>query len=266
VVQSAIDDYCQVLKEGGKLPPVACVMVDGDLLLVDGFARYYAHEKALKTKIYVQILPGQTRLDAIKYACGANSKHGVPRSNEDRKKATLKAIATWPTLSERKIADICGVSRSFVHKLMPAGKSEESEETKPAKKAKPETKPAKPSTPKKQKQGAPVASEPEYKDLDCPECMGTQFVLSDGGWKCAVCHAPEPEQQKEAELEFEDVEESSTPEPSFDVAKLEIDQAEWKKWLTVFGQLIRATNKCGLYVALQTDLAALKKKAMELAE
>ncbi len=204
-------------------------------------------------------MPGSTREDAIKYACGANAKHGVPRSHDDRKKATLKAISTWPAYSERKIADICGVSRQFVHKFMPAEPTEaKPAESKPA--SKPESKPAesKPSAPKKQKQGAPVASEPVFKDLDCPECLETKFVLSDGGWKCSNCNAPEPESASGKPAEEKPA--------SFDVDKLEIDQAEWKKWLTVFGQLTRVSHKCGLYVALQTDLAALKKKAMELAE
>jgi hypothetical protein len=253
VVQSAIEEYFQVLKDGGKLPPISCVLVDGELLLVDGFARYYAHEKAQKTRIYVNILPGSTRLDAIIYACSANAKHGVPRSNKDKHKAVKKAMEIFPDATAIKLAELCLVSRQFVYKCLPkeekplvAVPSQAAEATSPQAPAK--------KTPEAPKQGAVIASEPEYKDLDCEACFNTQFVLTDAGWQCALCHCPEPVAKPPL---------LDTANVSFNV---DVDVEKWKKWKKIFGQLTRATEDCGLYVHVQVELAALKKKAMELAE
>ena len=53
------------------------------------------------------------------YACGANSKHGLLRSNEDKRKAvrTLLQDAEWSVWSDRDIATRCNVSPTFVDDL-----------------------------------------------------------------------------------------------------------------------------------------------------
>jgi|688.fasta_scaffold05167_15 hypothetical protein len=265
VVQSAIEEYFQVLKDGGRLPPISCVLVDGELLLVDGFARYYAHEKAQKTRIYVNILPGNTRLDAIIYACRANAKHGVPRSNKDKSKAVKKAIEIFPDATPLKLSEICLVSRQFVYKCLSKNKeseaaSEVSEaaalEVPAAAMAVAATSATAPAV-TDPKQGSVVPSPPEYKALDCEACFHNQFVLTDGGWQCSSCLCPEPKPKPPL---------LDTLHESPKVEALDIDAEKWKKWKKIFGQLTRSSEDCGLYIHLQIELAALKKKAMELAE
>jgi hypothetical protein len=57
-----------------------------------------------------------TLRDAIKYSLSANVEHGLRRTNADKRRAVEIAIADeeWRQLSDRAIADMCGVSNNFV--------------------------------------------------------------------------------------------------------------------------------------------------------
>ena len=66
----------------------ACHAVfDGtDYWLADGFHRFWAAKEAGLTEIYEEIHPGTLR-DAILFSLSANSKHGLRRTNADKRKA-----------------------------------------------------------------------------------------------------------------------------------------------------------------------------------
>jgi hypothetical protein len=68
--------------------------------------------------ISAEIRTGTLR-DAILFACGANSTHGERRSNRDKRKSvcTLLEDAEWSHWSDRRIADVCGVSHPFVSEV-----------------------------------------------------------------------------------------------------------------------------------------------------
>jgi hypothetical protein len=57
-----------------------------------------------------------TQRDAILFACGANAKQGLRRSNEDKRKAvgTLLADAEWGQWSDNAISKACCVSNHMV--------------------------------------------------------------------------------------------------------------------------------------------------------
>jgi hypothetical protein len=57
--------------------------------------------------------------DALLFACGANASHGLPRSNEDKRKAVLLLLKSekWSRWSDREIARRCKVSPPLVAKL-----------------------------------------------------------------------------------------------------------------------------------------------------
>lgn len=83
---SVIDDYAENLD---KLPPVRVFDVDGELVLVDGFHRYFAHERAEAEDVPAKVIKG-TEEDAMKYAMVANFAHlqgGSKPSKDDQKKA-----------------------------------------------------------------------------------------------------------------------------------------------------------------------------------
>lgn len=62
------------------------------------------------------------RRDAILYSVGANSTHGLRRTNADKRRAveTLLRDEEWQGWSNRKIAEVCGVSEFMVREARPA--------------------------------------------------------------------------------------------------------------------------------------------------
>jgi hypothetical protein len=113
-----IEEYTEVIRNGGKMPPVT-VFYDGTTHhLADGWHRYFAHKQAGFADIEADIKDG-TRRDAILYSVGANDAHGLRRTNEDKRKAvmTLLEDLEWSGWNDTEIAKVCGVSSMFVGKL-----------------------------------------------------------------------------------------------------------------------------------------------------
>lgn len=111
----ALSDYVDAVKAGAQLPPVT-VFFDGvDHWLADGFHRFHAHRQAGKASIAADVRDGARR-EAVLYSLGANGTHGLRRTNADKRKAvrTMLDDAEWSQWSDRKIADACGVSHTFV--------------------------------------------------------------------------------------------------------------------------------------------------------
>jgi uncharacterized ParB-like nuclease family protein len=118
VNDNVIDDYAAALLDGAVFPKVT-VFYDGEIYwLADGFHRLAAHEKAGKATISADIRQGNRR-DAILFSVGANSSHGLRRTNDDKRRAvsTLLADAEWSNWSDRKIAECAGVSNQFVSNM-----------------------------------------------------------------------------------------------------------------------------------------------------
>ncbi len=116
---TTVDRYVEAVD---KLPPVRVIRVPNvlkatglDLLLVDGWHRFAAHEKAGRDTIHAFIEDGDRRT-AILAAVQANSSHGLPRSQEDTRRAVrvLLMDAEWCKLSDRKLAVLADVSHTHV--------------------------------------------------------------------------------------------------------------------------------------------------------
>jgi hypothetical protein len=113
-----IAEYTEVIRNGGKMPPVT-VFFDGTKYhLADGWHRYFAHKEAGFADIEADVKDG-TRRDAILYSVGANDAHGLRRSNEDKRKAVMTLLddMEWSEWNDTEIAKVCGVSSMFVGKL-----------------------------------------------------------------------------------------------------------------------------------------------------
>jgi hypothetical protein len=109
--EAVVAEYAEAMKAGVQFPPVI-VFFDGvDRWLADGFHRYHGARLAGLTKIYEEITPG-TRRDAVLY-------HGLKRTNADKRKAveTLLKDAEWATWSDRRIAEVCGVSHELARQV-----------------------------------------------------------------------------------------------------------------------------------------------------
>lgn len=115
---AAIDDYAHQYREGEHLPPIEVFFDGTDHWLVDGFHRILASQKAGLTEILADIRPGTFR-EALLYSAAVNARHGVKRSNWDKRNAvfTLLKDDEWSQWSDRQIARHCVVDNAFVSKL-----------------------------------------------------------------------------------------------------------------------------------------------------
>ena len=113
--QATVDEYAEAIKTGAQLPPVTLFFDGANYWLADGFHRYFGAKAAGRTTIHEDITPGTLR-EAILYSLSANSKHGLRRSNADKRRAvqTLLDDAEWGAWSDNELARRCAVSVSFV--------------------------------------------------------------------------------------------------------------------------------------------------------
>lgn len=99
----------------GPSPPVV-VFYDGvNHWLADGFHRTHAARRATLKTLPAEIHDG-TKRDAVLYSVGANSAHGLRRTNADKRKAvmTLLQDEEWSQWSDREIARHCAVDHTTV--------------------------------------------------------------------------------------------------------------------------------------------------------
>jgi N6-adenosine-specific RNA methylase IME4 len=116
--ENVVNDYATAIGEGAVFPPVV-VFHDGETYwLADGFHRYGAHKQCGLVEIDAEIRQG-TRRDAVLYSVGANSSHGLRRTNEDKRRAVLMLLedSEWTRWSDNAIAEKCGVSHPFVGRI-----------------------------------------------------------------------------------------------------------------------------------------------------
>jgi hypothetical protein len=122
---ATVDEYVEVLVQlgtgaaPGQLFPPVVVFFDGtDYWLADGFHRKAAHKKAGRKQILCEVRQG-TKRDAILYAVGANARHGLRRTNEDKRIAVRRLLTDdeWSQWSDREIARRCGVGHPLVAEL-----------------------------------------------------------------------------------------------------------------------------------------------------
>lgn len=127
--QLVVDDYAQAYLAGVQMPPITLFYDGADWWLADGFHRYFGAKAAGLTKIAEDITPG-TRRDALAYSLGANERHGLRRTNADKRKAVATALADaeWQTWSDNAIAKLCGVDHKTVgaHRASILGNSQDS--------------------------------------------------------------------------------------------------------------------------------------------
>ena len=115
---ATVERYADAMAAGQQLPPIT-VYHDGETYwLADGWHRREAARRLMRASIEAEVRRG-TRRDAILFAAGANETHGLPRSNEDKRRAVLMLLhdEEWSKWSDHEIARACKVSQPFVSKL-----------------------------------------------------------------------------------------------------------------------------------------------------
>ena len=116
--ETAVSEYAEAIAAGDEFPPVLAFFDGIHYYLTDGYHRYHAHKRAGKASIKVEVINGTFR-DAIFHATSVNSKHGMRRSNADKRKAVMTLLEDfeWEGMSSSEIAKHCGVSAAFVSGL-----------------------------------------------------------------------------------------------------------------------------------------------------
>ncbi len=111
----AVEEYSDALNAGAKFPPVVVFHDGADYWLADGFHRWHAHKAAGEANIEVDLREG-TKDDATLFSLGANSAHGLRRSNADKRRAVEIAIRLEQLAgaSDRKLAEVCSVHHRLV--------------------------------------------------------------------------------------------------------------------------------------------------------
>jgi len=138
--QPTVYSYLEAMKEGDEFPMMETVFDGSTYWLTDGFHRYHAYKLLGIKEIEVKYKPG-TLQDAQIEALKANSKHGKPLTNEDKRNKVEMAlkIEGFDKKSNYEIAKICQVSQPFVAAIRnPAvkQKQKENDERRNVKKAK----------------------------------------------------------------------------------------------------------------------------------
>ena len=117
-----VDQYAELFASGNAWPFDTKLVVfkdnEGNYWLADGFHRLRASEKVGRESVHCVIYEGELS-EAQDYALAANAKHGLRRTNEDKRKAIEVALSMerWEAKSDRAIAEHIGVDHKTVGKI-----------------------------------------------------------------------------------------------------------------------------------------------------
>lgn len=116
--EEMVAQYAENMRDGDEFPPAVAFFDGKEYWLADGFHRYHAHKTNKKSSMVCNIVNGTVR-DAILYSYSANGKHGLPLSNDDKRRIVKEIFDDfeWGSFSDREIAKICNVSNTFVSKI-----------------------------------------------------------------------------------------------------------------------------------------------------
>lgn len=118
IIQEAVDEYAESLKNGARFPPVLAYFDGIKYYLTDGYHRYFAHQKAGINDIEVTVVNGTLR-DAILRSFSVNAENGRHRTNEDKRNAVQAMLNDfeWQFWNTAEIAKACRVSVTLVESV-----------------------------------------------------------------------------------------------------------------------------------------------------
>lgn len=115
-----IDEYAQGINNGAAFPPITVFAEKGSerFYLADGFHRLAAAKQVGMDEIGAEILVGDNQA-AIRHALDANAKHGLRRTQADKRHAVMMAFENpeFDELSARQVGELCNVSRELVRRI-----------------------------------------------------------------------------------------------------------------------------------------------------
>jgi ParB-like chromosome segregation protein Spo0J len=99
-----------------RLPPITVYLVEGRLLVADGFHRYAAAVMLGKRGIKAEVLEG-SMTDALDFVASVNLFHGLPLTRAERRRAVEIKLKLHHDWSDRRMAEELAVSRELVAKI-----------------------------------------------------------------------------------------------------------------------------------------------------
>jgi len=110
-----VEEYAEIYRRGKiKMPPIDVFTPDNKVFLLgDGAHRTFAVIATKARHIEATIHKGG-REEALRFALTANDRHGIRRSNMDKRFAIREAVKQWPKCSDSQIAAICVVDNHTV--------------------------------------------------------------------------------------------------------------------------------------------------------
>lgn len=113
--QATVAEYAEAMTDGATFPPVTLFFDGSNHWLADGFHRYFAAKQVGFTDMPAEVREG-TQLDAQWASYTVNKDHGLRRSNADKRKAVMGALAHpyGKAKSDNQIAKELGVGNQLV--------------------------------------------------------------------------------------------------------------------------------------------------------
>jgi hypothetical protein len=228
--------------------------VDGEYLVVDGFCRVLSAQNVGKSKVDAVVTKG-TFKDALRAACGANVSHGLRRTIADKRKAAKIAISEFPDETSRALAEMVGVSHTYIQNLRDQDKKIDQIIDQAAAGDVPDLVPQ-PKLKQKTKSVEEILDVISPPGWHCSDCGCNEQRLSDGGNVCRSCLCPVGEEESVDETE-ETIDESETksvatfPDPIPE--KMGAVQTAW-------GRFIRACEQAKCSPVLNAEIELITKK------
>ncbi len=112
---SVVADYADAMEAGAVFPPIIVYHDSEQYWPGDGFHRIDAARRIGRETIDADIRDGGRR-DALLLAASANAKHGLRRTQADKRKSieTLLRDPEWSRWSDREIGKACAVDHKTV--------------------------------------------------------------------------------------------------------------------------------------------------------
>lgn len=110
---ATVADYAEQMQAGVEFPPILVFQSERDYFLGDGMHRILGAQKAGILGIDTEVRKGTKKI-ALWYAAGANQAHGLRRTTADKQRAVETALKVNGRLSDRVIAEHCGVDATMV--------------------------------------------------------------------------------------------------------------------------------------------------------
>jgi len=116
-----VDEYAEYYKARVPMPLPHLFMAKNEkwYLVADGLHRIHAQAKLGRKAVEAEIHEG-TFEEALKFALLANTRHGLRRSNEDKRQCIISALRLYPTASNAQIAAMAAVDDHSVAKVRTA--------------------------------------------------------------------------------------------------------------------------------------------------